>query len=47
MKMEELALGKEDDAASRDRLETLRQNLADKQEQLTPSPPVGSRRRPA
>ncbi|WP_380172948.1 ATP-dependent chaperone ClpB [Kineococcus sp. DHX-1] len=35
MKMEELALGKEDDVASRERLDALRQNLADKQEQLT------------
>ncbi|WP_432514659.1 ATP-dependent chaperone ClpB [Kineococcus sp. SYSU DK001] len=35
MKMEELALGKEDDAASRERLDALRANLADKQEQLT------------
>ncbi|MEZ0491769.1 ATP-dependent chaperone ClpB [Kineococcus sp. TBRC 1896] len=35
MRMEELALGKEDDAASRERLDALRQNLADKQEQLT------------
>ncbi|MEZ0166656.1 ATP-dependent chaperone ClpB [Kineococcus sp. LSe6-4] len=35
MRMEELALGKEDDAASRERLVALRQNLADKQEQLT------------
>ncbi len=35
MKMEELALAKENDAASRDRLERLRADLADKQEQLT------------
>ncbi|MFB9376165.1 ATP-dependent chaperone ClpB [Kineococcus gynurae] len=35
LRMEELALSKEGDAASRDRLETLRQNLADKQERLT------------
>ncbi|WP_380160410.1 ATP-dependent chaperone ClpB [Kineococcus sp. R86509] len=35
MKMEELALSKEGDAASRERLETLRVNLADRQEQLT------------
>ncbi|MFD0485680.1 ATP-dependent chaperone ClpB [Kineococcus sp. GCM10028916] len=35
MKMEELALSKEGDAASRERLEALRVNLADRQEQLT------------
>src|SRR5262252_4061518 len=35
MKMEEMALAKESDAASRDRLERLRAELADKQEQLT------------
>jgi ATP-dependent Clp protease ATP-binding subunit ClpB len=35
MKMEEMALAKENDAASRDRLERLRADLADKQEQLT------------
>jgi ATP-dependent Clp protease ATP-binding subunit ClpB len=35
MKMEEMALAKESDAASRDRLERLRADLADKQEQLT------------
>ncbi|ABS05679.1 ATP-dependent chaperone ClpB [Kineococcus radiotolerans] len=35
MRMEELALSKEEDAASRNRLETLRAQLADKQEQLT------------
>ena len=34
MKMEELALSHEDDAASRDRLERLRAELADRQEQL-------------
>jgi ATP-dependent Clp protease ATP-binding subunit ClpB len=35
MKMEELALSRESDAASKDRLEKLRADLADKQEQLT------------
>src|SRR5215469_2677104 len=35
LKMEEMALAKENDAASRDRLERLRADLADKQEQLT------------
>jgi ATP-dependent Clp protease ATP-binding subunit ClpB len=35
MKMEEMALAKEADAASRERLERLRADLADKQEQLT------------
>jgi ATP-dependent Clp protease ATP-binding subunit ClpB len=35
MKMEELALAREDDAASKDRLERLRADLADRQEQLT------------
>src|SRR5512146_3339230 len=35
MKMEELALDKETDAASRERLERLRADLADRQEQLT------------
>jgi ATP-dependent Clp protease ATP-binding subunit ClpB len=35
MKMEEMALARENDAASRDRLERLRADLADKQEQLT------------
>ncbi len=35
MKMEELALSHESDAASRDRLEKLRADLADRQEQLT------------
>ena len=35
MKMEELALARESDAASRDRLERLRADLADRQEQLT------------
>jgi ATP-dependent Clp protease ATP-binding subunit ClpB len=35
LKMEEMALEKEADAASRDRLERLRADLADKQEQLT------------
>ena len=35
MKMEELALSRESDAASRDRLEKLRADLADRQEQLT------------
>ncbi|MQA84167.1 MAG: ATP-dependent chaperone ClpB [Streptosporangiales bacterium] len=34
MRMEELALSKEDDAASRERLERLRAELADRQEQL-------------
>jgi ATP-dependent Clp protease ATP-binding subunit ClpB len=34
LKMEEMALGKEDDAASKDRLSRLRAELADKQEQL-------------
>jgi len=34
LRMEELALAKEDDHASRDRLERLRRDLADKQEQL-------------
>ncbi len=34
MRMEEMALSKEDDPASRDRLERLRKDLADKQEQL-------------
>ncbi|MGB9378855.1 MAG: ATP-dependent chaperone ClpB, partial [Mycobacteriales bacterium] len=34
LRMEELALSKEDDPASRDRLERLRRDLADKQEQL-------------
>src|SRR5215469_16143578 len=35
MKMEELALAKEDDPASKERLERLRADLADRQEQLT------------
>jgi len=35
MKMEELALAKESDPASKDRLERLRADLADRQEQLT------------
>jgi ATP-dependent Clp protease ATP-binding subunit ClpB len=35
MKMEELALAKEADAASKDRLQRLRADLADRQEQLT------------
>ncbi|GAB7041460.1 MULTISPECIES: ATP-dependent chaperone ClpB [Catenuloplanes] len=35
MKMDELALAKETDAASRDRLERLRRDLADRQEELT------------
>ena len=35
MRMEELALQREDDPASRDRLERLRAELADRQEQLT------------
>jgi ATP-dependent Clp protease ATP-binding subunit ClpB len=35
MKMEELALAKENDAASKERLERLRAELADRQEQLT------------
>ncbi len=35
MKMEELALTRESDAASKDRLERLRADLADRQEQLT------------
>ncbi|HEY2576274.1 MAG TPA: ATP-dependent chaperone ClpB [Streptosporangiaceae bacterium] len=35
MKMEELALSKETDAASKDRLERIRRDLADRQEQLT------------
>jgi ATP-dependent Clp protease ATP-binding subunit ClpB len=35
MKMEELALDRESDAASKDRLERLRADLADRQEQLT------------
>ena len=35
MKMEELALSRESDAASKDRLEKLRADLADRQEQLT------------
>jgi ATP-dependent Clp protease ATP-binding subunit ClpB len=35
MKMEELALAKENDQASRERLERLRADLADRQEQLT------------
>ena len=35
MKMEEMALAKESDAGSRERLERLRADLADKQEQLT------------
>jgi ATP-dependent Clp protease ATP-binding subunit ClpB len=35
LRMEELALAKESDAASRERLERLRKDLADKQEQLT------------
>ncbi|WP_155058188.1 ATP-dependent chaperone ClpB [Streptomyces blattellae] len=34
MKMEELAIGKETDPASRDRLEKLRRDLADKEEEL-------------
>jgi len=34
LKMEELALGREEDAASKDRLERLRRDLADRQEQL-------------
>jgi ATP-dependent Clp protease ATP-binding subunit ClpB len=35
MKMEEMALAREDDPASKDRLERLRADLADRQEQLT------------
>jgi ATP-dependent Clp protease ATP-binding subunit ClpB len=35
MKMEELALAREEDAASKERLERLRRDLADRQEQLT------------
>ncbi|MBO0824445.1 MAG: ATP-dependent chaperone ClpB [Actinobacteria bacterium] len=35
LKMEEMALAKENDAASKERLERLRADLADKQEQLT------------
>jgi ATP-dependent Clp protease ATP-binding subunit ClpB len=35
LRMEELALSKEDDEASRDRLERLRRDLADRQEHLT------------
>ena len=35
MKMEEMALARESDAASKDRLERLRRDLADRQEQLT------------
>jgi ATP-dependent Clp protease ATP-binding subunit ClpB len=35
LKMEEMALAKENDAASRERLDRLRADLADKQEQLT------------
>jgi ATP-dependent Clp protease ATP-binding subunit ClpB len=35
MKMEELALSRESDAASKDRMEKLRADLADRQEQLT------------
>jgi ATP-dependent Clp protease ATP-binding subunit ClpB len=35
MLMEELALGREEDAASKERLQRLRRDLADKQEQLT------------
>jgi ATP-dependent Clp protease ATP-binding subunit ClpB len=35
MKMEELALAREDDPASRERLDRLRRDLADRQEQLT------------
>jgi len=35
LKMEQLALSKEDDVASRERLDALRAQLADKQEQLT------------
>jgi ATP-dependent Clp protease ATP-binding subunit ClpB len=35
MKMEELALAKQEDAASKERLERLRADMADKQEQLT------------
>ncbi|MFF7250613.1 ATP-dependent chaperone ClpB [Embleya sp. NPDC008237] len=35
LRMEEMALAKETDAASRDRLERLRKDLADKQEQLS------------
>ena len=35
MKMEELALEREEDAASKERLERLRRDLADRQEQLT------------
>jgi len=35
MKMEELALAKQEDAASKERLERLRADLADRQEQLT------------
>src|SRR5262249_29270573 len=35
MKMEELALAREDDPASKERLERLRADLADRQEQLT------------
>jgi ATP-dependent Clp protease ATP-binding subunit ClpB len=35
MKMEEMALAKENDSASRERLERLRADLADRQEQLT------------
>jgi ATP-dependent Clp protease ATP-binding subunit ClpB len=35
MKMEELALGREEDEASKERLERIRRDLADRQEQLT------------
>ena len=43
LRMEELALSKEDDEASRDRLERLRRDLADRQEQLNGARrPVGA-----
>ncbi len=44
MKMEELALAREDDAASKDRLERLRADLADREEELRGlETPVGAR----
>lgn len=44
LKMEELALDRETDPASRQRLEKLRRDLADREEELRGSPPAGRRR---
>ncbi len=47
LKMEEMALEKESDSASVQRLERLRADLADRQEELNASWPAGNRRRRA